>query len=174
MEKISGIVPNSARLASVDMRDAAPVRPGTPRFGRPEGISSLAQKQQMPAAPTTPDQMMPFGQTAQKAAGLQQQQMTWRTKEAQQAQIAAEMSNRFFMKNDRAAQPVQDFDQSVMVSSVPVSSNPAGFKTGGTSFQTSASLRAPVSQVTGQEEDPITLQQPEGLYPKGSFIDRTV
>lgn len=40
MDKISGIVPSTSRITSVDLRDAHPVRPGTPLFGRPEGKST--------------------------------------------------------------------------------------------------------------------------------------
>jgi hypothetical protein len=37
MEKISGILPASARVKSVDLKNSQPVRPGVPTFGRPEG-----------------------------------------------------------------------------------------------------------------------------------------
>ena len=39
MLKISGIIPNTARVASTDLSDAHPVRPGVPTFGRPVGRS---------------------------------------------------------------------------------------------------------------------------------------
>lgn len=44
MQKISGIIPSSARVSNVDMKEAPPVRPGTPGFGRMEGISSLRDR----------------------------------------------------------------------------------------------------------------------------------
>lgn len=39
MDKISGILPSSSRVAGVDMSEAPPVRPGVPTFGRPVGRS---------------------------------------------------------------------------------------------------------------------------------------
>lgn len=40
MDKISRIVPSSARVQSTDLDEAHPVRPGVPAFGRAEGHSS--------------------------------------------------------------------------------------------------------------------------------------
>lgn len=40
MEKISHIVRGNSRVASTDLKNAAPVRPGTPSFGRPVGEST--------------------------------------------------------------------------------------------------------------------------------------
>lgn len=62
MEKISGIVPASARTKSVDVSRSQPVRPGAPRMGRPEGrvtkniedkvtLSSVAAERSMPEYP---------------------------------------------------------------------------------------------------------------------------
>ena len=39
MQKISGILPSSRRVATVDMKNSHPVRPGVPLFGRQRGIS---------------------------------------------------------------------------------------------------------------------------------------
>lgn len=44
MEKISGIVPSSARVTSVDLQSTGAARPGMPSFGRPQGISSLTER----------------------------------------------------------------------------------------------------------------------------------
>ena len=41
MQKISGILPGSSRVTSVDLKSSRPVRPGVPGFGAPEGDSSL-------------------------------------------------------------------------------------------------------------------------------------
>ncbi len=43
MEKISGIIPSNSRVKTVDMSEAHPVRPGTPAFGRPIGVSHLSR-----------------------------------------------------------------------------------------------------------------------------------
>ena len=40
MEKLSSILPSNARLKSVDLEDAHPVRPGIPTHGRPVGMTS--------------------------------------------------------------------------------------------------------------------------------------
>ena len=174
MDKISGIIPSSPRLQSVDLRDAAPVRPGTPSFGRPEGVSSLSTAN-MPKfeVPTT----------AQRAGGIQMQQMDWRTKDQFKAGIAAELSNRFFMKND---QPAEQIDMSngagAYAAGLPVglnavSSRPAGFKTEDLSAPSATLKPIRTFDETPEEEEqtsePPQLQQPEGLFPKGSFIDRT-
>ncbi|MES2964875.1 MAG: hypothetical protein V4760_13370 [Bdellovibrionota bacterium] len=171
MQKISGILASSPRLQSVDMKDAAPVRPGTPLFGRPEGVSSLR-------AAAVPQMEVPT--TAQRSVGIQMDQMDWRSRDQHKAAIVQEMSNRFFMKNDK---PVvqQEVDVTngagayaggMPVGLVAVESRPTGFK--------SDDLTVPRSSVRPDmtfddvEDETTELQQPEGLYPKGSFIDRTV
>ena len=40
MEKISGIIPATPRVVSVDLSEARPLRPGVPSFGRPVGITN--------------------------------------------------------------------------------------------------------------------------------------
>lgn len=42
MEKISGILPASARITSVDMKNSGVARSGSPSFGRPQGVSTGA------------------------------------------------------------------------------------------------------------------------------------
>lgn len=44
MEKISGILPPSARTRSADIADAQPARPGAPSLGRPMGKNSLGDR----------------------------------------------------------------------------------------------------------------------------------
>ena len=41
MEKISGILPSSSRVSTVDLRSSGAVRPGAPSFGREQGESNL-------------------------------------------------------------------------------------------------------------------------------------
>ncbi len=170
MEKISGIVKTSPRLSSVDLKEAAPVRPGVPAFGRPEGISTLTQQQQslgMNASLAT---------TAQKSAGVQAQVLDWRAKDAQNAAIAAEMSNRFFLKNTTTAETVQPGETQALgpMHMAGVSSKPAGFKSDAM-FKVGPSVFAPIADENVAESEgasEVVLQQPEGLYPKGSFVDR--
>jgi hypothetical protein len=44
MEKISGIIPASARTQVADTSSAQPARPGAPLLGRPEGKNSLGDR----------------------------------------------------------------------------------------------------------------------------------
>jgi hypothetical protein len=115
MEKISGIVPSSPRTKAVDLRDAPPIRPGAPGFGRPEGVSSLREAR--------------IGETAARAAEISRDQLSWRTKDQKQAAMAREVSERFFRKATvPAAQEVvvdQDFNYRLDQSKA---SKPAGFK----------------------------------------------
>lgn len=169
MDKISGIIPNSPRVASVDLKEASPVRPGTPSFGRPEGVSSLRE--------------MNIGgeTTARRGASIQQNMMDWRSKEAKQAEIVQDISDKFFGKKRSTveAMPVGEVVQASLapLALTSTSSRPAGFKTDDLgSFQTANTLRADLEEVMGNEdEEPApTITQPEGLFPKGSFINYSV
>lgn len=42
MEKISGILPASSRISTVDLQSSGSVRPGAPSYGRPVGSTSLS------------------------------------------------------------------------------------------------------------------------------------
>ncbi len=44
MDKISRILPASARVVAADIADAQPARPGAPDFGRPMGRNSLGDR----------------------------------------------------------------------------------------------------------------------------------
>jgi hypothetical protein len=165
MEKISGIIPASPRVSSVDLKEATAVRSGALSFGRPQAVAAGGKN-----LPT-------YDTTARTSARIQQDMMDWRSKESRQAAIATEMSNRFFMNNAKPAEPVVDVDQpSVVVSSIATASRPAGFKTDGVgSLIESVSARGRIDPgfESAEIEDEISLPQPEGLFPKGSFIDRT-
>lgn len=90
MEKISGIIPSSSRVATVDLKESGPVRPGAPGFGRPEGVSSLRDAK--------------IGQTASRAVKLSQEQLDWRTKDMQNAATVRELSDRFFKGNSSSTE----------------------------------------------------------------------
>lgn len=124
MEKISGIIPSSARVAAVDLKES-PVRPGTPAFGRPQAASGAA------SVPTN------AGGAMEKAADMFSKQTDWRSKDNSRAALVSEVSNAFFMKRTEP---------------------PAG-------------ASAAAGQVAASSNE-APLQQPEGLYPRGSFIDR--
>lgn len=153
MQKISGILGASSRVTSVDMKEAPPVRPGTPGFGRPEGVSSLRQRASAVDALTT-------------APELLGRQMEIRSKEALQAKAAANISNSFFMKNNRDVAPpaAAEGDQMVDVMiaipvQVPVSElEPLASKPAQADYD---SIAAEAKEATA----------PEGLFPRGSFVD---
>ena len=113
VDKISGIIPSSARVTNVDMKDSAPVRTSVPLFGRTE-------------APTR----MGDSVSRLRPEDLVGGQVGWRAKDAKQAQIVNDVANSFFMKSKPQERTSSD---------------------------------------VGSEEP---LVQPDGLFPKGSFIDR--
>lgn len=177
MEKISGILPGSARLSAVDLKES-PVRPGTPSFGRPEGVSSL--REAMLARPA-------ITSSATRAANLQIDQLDWRAKDQRSATIAADIAEKFFIKKERMNQMQPGEPERMMnspaifiVAPEAVSSKPAGFKTNSVGSLSAASGNAPVDSTLFEENDSAMeiempeLAQPEGLFPKGSFIDREV
>ncbi len=172
MEKISGIIPKSPRVSAVDLKESGAVRPGTPTFGRPEGVSSLKEAMKQDAV--------------QKGIGAHQEMSDWKSKDMRHAALAAEVSSRFFGHRSRdpaggspeaggvemSGNGPKSMSSSAM--SMPVSSRPAGFKTDEVGSFRATSANAPSFRSAGAAEDEVTLEQPEGLYPKGSFIDRTV
>lgn len=104
MEKISGIVPSSRRVSSVDLKSAPPVRPGTPTFGRPVGISTLAE------AETAAKNELNKLSTADRAIARQKELADKRSLSEKGPELIQDMTDRFFMQKKKAAEPVQDFD----------------------------------------------------------------
>ena len=103
MQKISSILPSSPRVLSVDMKESNPIRPGMPSFGRPEGVSTVRQR----------NDDLSF-----KASEAQGQMNDWRTKDTQKAAMAKEISDRFFqertkesVQNKIEAKPVESEEQ---------------------------------------------------------------
>lgn len=159
MEKISPIIANSARVASADVSEAGPVRPGTPGFGRAQAEKSVR----------TPDMMS----TADRGINASRQLQSWRDKESRRAAQAKEVSDGFFMKTKAkpvvAEVPVKDefsIAETGRLSSEPRASRPTGFNT---------------NELRGREDfarahrtavAEIPVEQPEGLYPPGYFLDR--
>lgn len=165
MDKISGIVKASPRVMAVDMKEASPVRPGTPGFGRPEGVSSLKEPPNL-------------GGTAAKSAGVQLEVMDWKSKDSQQAALAAELSDKFFIRGrqEPSAQsgprPEVGAPQMSAMSFRDVASKPSGFK-GDDLISGAPRMMASQASVFEEEEEGPMMKQPDGLFPKGSFIDRT-
>ncbi len=147
MQKISGILAGSPRVLSIDMKDAPPVRPGTPGFGRPEGVSSQRDKG---AAIDT----------ARRAGEIQDGMAASRSKETEQAKLAARLSESFFASGRReedsaeaGSEPGPGMALPVAIAEAPVPSRPAGFN-----HDAASVLREPALD-------------PDSLYPKGSFLD---
>lgn len=84
MEKISSIVPRSRRVSATDLSAAPAVRPGTPTFGRPVGVSTGGEKS--------------FLTTAQKAIAEQTKMTEERKASAITPEIVSDMTEKFFMQ----------------------------------------------------------------------------
>lgn len=213
MDKISSILPSSARITAVDMKEGGAVRPGVPAFGRAEGVSGRSGELRSR-----------LGETASNAAEIQQKQLNWRDKDLAQAAVASQVSRAFFghaqNKPDSpvsAKEEISDNNQEreptysvpgatsksnggkmlAMARDIEESgaSKPTGFHNdeiaraiqvrnfhpdvsfendevkNGIEEPTFFVRREGASSTSGGRETP--RQQPEGLYPKGSFIDRT-
>lgn len=127
MEKISRVVRGNARVASTDLKNAAPVRPGAPSFGRPVGESTAAT----PSA----------GTTAAKAVAIQKEMDEAKKTHAQSA-IVQQMADSFFLNRVRReddklappadgkapihAAPVENEDGEVEVEAPPSGYTPRG------------------------------------------------
>jgi hypothetical protein len=93
VEKISHIVRGSPRVASVDLKNAPAVRPGTPSYGRPIGES-----------PASPERTL---STASRAAALQTQLSEHR--HSDNDRVVQQMADQFFMSRIRRPQEEHEF-----------------------------------------------------------------
>lgn len=142
MEKISGILKPSRRVTSVDMKESAPIRPGTPAFGRPEGNSSLRDRN-----------------SAVDGAGASQEahstMMHWRTREGNNTRAVEDIADRFFGSNNKEVMKsinVQAPDRPV-IGEADVD-------------------REPASNEVAPFENPLHEAPEDGeYYPKGSFLN---
>lgn len=80
MEKISGILPASSRVTSVDLKSSGAARSGAPSYGRPVGLSSAARREMAAEV---------------KAQNLHQAQMQKRSMDPQ-TEIVQKMADNFF------------------------------------------------------------------------------
>ncbi|CAN5468976.1 hypothetical protein BH10BDE1_BH10BDE1_25650 [soil metagenome] len=160
MDKISGILPSSARVTSVDMKEAGPVRPGTPNFGRPEGASALRDAK--------------LGATAGRAAALSREQLDWRSKDMQNAAAVREISDRFFKGNEKTAhdqtiENVTEVEMNRGATAAARPSTPSGFDIDALDRTTGSAAYAGASAVENAMDE--ATSQPDGLHARGSFID---
>ncbi len=109
MEKISRILPPSARTSSYDVSRAQPARPGAPSLGRPQ-IRSVADRLTLSdhltqsMADSMPMEEMPM-HNSKLAAGQ------YRSQDNVRAKMVREMTDRFFMRDPSAKDLVKDTDQ---------------------------------------------------------------
>ncbi|MCB0389738.1 MAG: hypothetical protein KDD58_00535 [Bdellovibrionales bacterium] len=98
MQKISGILPSSSRLTSVDVKDAGAVRPGAPTFGRPVGESNLFKNSVV--------------RSAHQAIQKHNELWSERSEQHDKAQVIQDMADSFFKSKNQMAhekQLVSDF-----------------------------------------------------------------
>lgn len=108
MEKISRIVRGNQRVAAVDLKNAAPVRPGTPSFGRPVGESTALSS----SASTT----------ASRAVALHNE-IVEQKKANSQERIVQNMADQFFMSRMRRPDDMTT-EESISVSAPAVGDKP--------------------------------------------------
>lgn len=100
MDKISGIVSGSPRVAATDMKSTPPLRPGVPAFGRPMGISTIREPSML--------------STAEKV-GIIREEMAEAKKHRNEAKINTEVAaNQFFLRPEDALQTAGKIDPSDM------------------------------------------------------------
>lgn len=90
MEKISGILPATARVTTVDLKSGGAARSGAPSFGREVGVSSIFERRMAK-------------ETAPVANQIHQEQLNIRnTVIDPKAEIVQRMSDNFFMKKNKS------------------------------------------------------------------------
>jgi hypothetical protein len=147
VDKISGILPSSARVTSVDMKESGSVRPGTVSFGRPEGVSGRKEKAMVDG--------MHSGAEAHEVLSER------RSKDAQQAELVKGITDRFFTKNkpEPAAVAVSEEPQPVLVEPRAMRSQKV--------------FEKPEEEL---DEGPAAVLRNAPsvgeLYPRGSFVNR--
>ena len=141
MEKISGILASSPRVTSADLKESGPIRPGAPGFGRAEGSSALRDRKNEVDVQRT-------------SQAIQQTMQDWRGKETLHSNLAKEMSDRFFMQERPAAQAAAISAAEAHESELEPES-------------VVAQSLSPLEP----ESDEVESAVPQGLYPRGSFID---
>ena len=92
MEKISSILPSNARVKSVDMAAANPIRPGTPAYGRPVGTTASERDR------------ITVSETARELAS-RESVASQNPKETAKAKVVEQMTRNFF---ETRLKPVQE------------------------------------------------------------------
>ena len=105
MQKISGILPSSSRITSVDVKEAGNVRPGTPSFGRPLGESNLMQNSVV--------------RSAHQALQKHNELFAQRTREQEQATTIQRMADSFFKNKEQLTRENDLVDEMLRENSMP-------------------------------------------------------
>jgi hypothetical protein len=150
MEKISSILPGTARVTSVDMKESNPVRSGAPGFGRAEAHMNRER--------TSPEGI-------RQAAENQLDTHDWRSKDVKHAAIAKDMADKFFAKNKKDVEDVGPVSDD-RISSTAGMQKMLTKEVGEENQNMESEIEAGIS-------NPEKLSQPAGLHPKGSFINYT-
>ncbi len=142
MEKISRIVRGNSRVAAVDLKSAAPIRPGAPSFGRPVGESTALKSSMM--------------STADRAVAIHKELNEAKLANTHET-IVQNMADRFFM--DRMRQSQSDEGVSSEIPRVELS-------------PPSEVQVSPIEEEGQEASQEIDLAASSYSYtPRGSFID---
>lgn len=144
MEKISHIVRGNARVASTDLKNAAPVRPGAPAFGRPMGESTAINSSALT--------------TAARAVALHNEIVEGK-KARPGEEVIQGMANDFFM--NRIRQPE--------LATSPVGTDVSAAE--GLSAPSGTTAIKPVAGKTDSSEPNNTDDDDVRFTPRGSFVD---
>ena len=98
MDKISGILPTSARISSVDLADSVAIRPGMPTFGARQGVSALK-----------PVDRVSFSSTG----------TNWKDKQLAANDIVTELTNNFFHNRSTDSMALESEPQVHIIALVP-------------------------------------------------------
>lgn len=142
MEKISNIVRGSARVASVDMKSANPVRSGTPSFGGPVSESSVVRRGGMT--------------TADRAVALHTE-MNEAKKVLQGDRTVANLADQFFMSRVRRPEEQKTAGPG---GELPAVGTPVSAPIDGSDLAMDA--------VAGPADETVDLK---GYTPRGSYVD---
>jgi hypothetical protein len=116
VEKISGILPATARVTTVDLRNSGSSRSGMPSWGREVGVTAAAAKQMEAAKQIEVAEQAQFS-TSARAMGSFNQQMEGRVKSAPdpKSEIVKKLADGFFMNKTAQAPQMEGSMQSLPV-----------------------------------------------------------
>ena len=162
MEKISGIVPASRRVTSVNLKDSQTMRPGAPNFGAPVGKAAINGGN----APTT----------AEKAVAAHNALMSRRSGDSHHPQLIKDMTDKFFMRNASGPGEVVDdvdlnFTMDIGSTAAPPEINPLDVP------ETSLQVQSVEPEMATTESDWLIAEssvEDSDYVPPGSYLDVSV